>query len=146
MTTKKIGSVLAIISLILITMICVIFMRLGGSVGNIALTAQPSRTLPDGNYEMVVTDKLSKPITLSMSPRQYIAAGLKNSNLWYYVVIDGGKKAGGDEYPVPPWKDIQRLGWKAPEVICTRIQHRLIPEKNRGVHADKLVFTISTVQ
>lgn len=147
MTTKKIGSILALISIVLIAVGCVLFFRLNWHGEYVASQIQSSKSLPDGNYEITLTDELSEPpITLSMSPRQSIEASLLRNDLWRYVVINGGKKEGGQEFPIPPLKDIERLGWEAPDVYGTRVQYRLMPEKNGNVHNAKLVFTISTVK
>ncbi len=145
MTTNKIGSILAVVSIILIAMVCVILFKSAGRAYE-SHERRSYTTFGTGHYEIILTDKPSEPIVISTSPRQSIEAGLLRSDLWYYVMINGGKKEGGYEYEVPPWKDHVELGWKVPEYSGTRIQYRLIPEKNGGVHSALLVFTISTVK
>lgn len=145
MTTNKIGSILAGVSIVLIAMVCVIIFKSTGRVYE-PRKIQSSPTFGNGRDEMILTDKPSEPIIITTSPRQSIEAGLLRNDLWYYVLINGGKKEGGYEYEVPPWKDHVKLGWKVPEYSGTRIQYHLIPEKNDGVHSALLVFTISTVK
>jgi hypothetical protein len=103
---------------------------------------------PLGPGEIWLTSEDSREINLGVLRGRSIIWKAQRKDVPFYVIINGGKSEGGDEYPTPPSRDWELLGWKPKffgdgydsDIDIYRVRFRLLPCKHQTA---KLEFEIT---